>query len=338
VPDSSVVPASRNGSRQWLTVLAATALAVCLSAWWAGSASADQVPFHSDLNHGIVKLGPVQANMLDDTTGPVTLDGTLDDATGDFTVPVDGITLPPTNFTYSFPGIGDIPVKLTYTPNGPITGNFDQATGALEADMSVDTLLNAFGTAVVCDFNPIPLHFSTAATLPFMAVPFASGLEGPGAVAADWTELPDPTFDPNSQLSAQFCPTLGALGVPGGVWLSHDIASPPKPAKLDKVAVEPKSKTVKYLGSASFTFSVGNSGDFDANDVELCVDVPKQLRLVGDECRSVGTLAPDGNASEKFKVKAKRSAAGRLLNLKFTASGTDLAKRTATATLKVKKN
>jgi uncharacterized repeat protein (TIGR01451 family) len=315
----------------------ATAAALALAALGAGSASAAEVPFNSTLDHGLVKLGLITEPMLDETTGPVTLSGTMDDTTGDFTIPVDGITLPQTSFIYAFPGIGDVPVVLTYNPNGPITGNFDAATGALEADLSTETQLNAFGTVVECHFNPIDLHFSTSASKPFPAQPFTEGIDGPGSIAADWTVLPEATYDPNSQFSAQFCPILAGLGAPGGVWLSNGIEQPPLPAKLDPAKVDPATKKVKYRGSATFTVSSKNSGGSDAQNAEVCAAVPKQLTVVGDECHALGTLAPDAAVSEQFTIKAKRGAGGKTLDVKFTVQASGIAKKNVTAKMTVKK-
>jgi hypothetical protein len=82
---------------------------------------------------------------------------------------------------------------------------------------------------------------------------------------------------------------------------------------------------------------VENVGEAEASEVEVCAKAPKRLvRIEGNDCRQLGSLAPDASEQEKFTLKPTRKAEGKKVDIKFTAKAGNAPKATATATLKVK--
>jgi PKD repeat protein/glucose/arabinose dehydrogenase/type 1 glutamine amidotransferase len=103
------------------------------------------------------------------------------------------------------------------------------------------------------------------------------------------------------------------------------------------LTTEPKRQTVKPGKDASFRAVVENVGEAEASEVEVCAKAPKRLvRIEGNDCRQLGSLAPEASEKEKFTLKPTRKARGEKIDIKFTASAENAPKATATATLKVK--
>ena len=104
------------------------------------------------------------------------------------------------------------------------------------------------------------------------------------------------------------------------------------------LAVSPKRKTVKAGQSATFRATVRNAGDGPTGKVRVCVNAPKaKVRIAGKACFNRGALEPASRAQAKFKVKPKRSARGKRVELRFSASSPPVAAERATATLKVRR-
>lgn len=107
-------------------------------------------------------------------------------------------------------------------------------------------------------------------------------------------------------------------------------------AKFGPLSVKPKNKTVKAGKKATFTAKIKNVGDAAAANVKICVKAPKKLVSV-KKCQTIGSIAAGATGSAKFKVTVKKSAKkGKKATLKFKATGTDLAAKSATAKVKVK--
>jgi hypothetical protein len=105
------------------------------------------------------------------------------------------------------------------------------------------------------------------------------------------------------------------------------------------LTTNPKRDTVKPGKDASFRAVVENVGEAEAGDVEVCAKAPKRLvKIEGNDCRGLGSLAPDASEQEKFTLKPTRSARGKKIDIKFTATAENAPKATATARLKVKKS
>jgi plastocyanin len=102
--------------------------------------------------------------------------------------------------------------------------------------------------------------------------------------------------------------------------------------------VSPRKRSAKVGKEASFRTTALNSGEADASDVEVCVKAPsRKVRVVGPDCETADTLAPDEELDSRFELKPKRSARGDKVKITFTATAAGLSKEKETATLKVKR-
>ena len=340
-----------------LAVLGAAALAaLAISGALARDAQAQTEPFSFELNHGLIDIGFIGGiSFLNDVTGPATFQGgEIDPATGDFTIPQEGIFLPPNTQTFPF-GQFNLILQISMLPNGPLTGHIDTATGEVTSDVSINTHVDVFFPQEepdppvqvgACDITPVQLEFSTSGSNPYQGVPFSEGFDGPGAVVAAWPDLPTPVPVPPLETDPfDACQIMeGFVDGAGGVWLSHDIESPPippAPAALT-VSATPAQTSVKPGAAATFQVRARNSGDLVAPGVELCARVPSALRVNGTAgggqvCENAGDLDPGPAATESFRVKTTRKSAGKTYTLRFTARGTGVRAVTDFATLKVKK-
>jgi hypothetical protein len=343
----------RIGSR--LVGLGVAALAVfAITGALARDAEA-QEPFSFELNHGLIDIGILNGiSFLNETTGPATFEnGTIDPATGEFTIPADGIFLPPNSQTFPFPGApgGVVILELSMTPTTDLTGTFDSATGDVDTAVTITSRVDVFIPADpepfqvgACEMSPIPLAFSTSGTNPYLGVPFTEGVDGPGAVVAAWSAMPVPVpVPPLEDDPFGVCNIVaGFVEGPGGVWLSHDIASPPIPPLPPELTItaRPRREVVKPGRSARFEVRSRNVGELVAEGVELCARVPNALRVNakrGQVCEQAGDLQPGPAITHSFRVRTTRKSAGKTYNLRFTARGTGVSPSTALATLKVKR-
>jgi len=111
---------------------------------------------------------------------------------------------------------------------------------------------------------------------------------------------------------------------------------PDKKPAFGQLTIKPKNKAVKRGKKATLTASISNTGDAAADGVKICVTAPKKLVSV-KKCANVGSVAAGASKSVKFKVTVKKKAKkGKKATLKFTATGNGLAKKTASAKVKVK--
>ncbi len=90
-----------------------------------------------------------------------------------------------------------------------------------------DPPLNLFAR---CRISDVPVSFSTGGAMDwvhFKGQPSTDGLDGNGAVATFWDDLPGPTVENRDAEAATNCEGLGDLiHWEGGMWLSHGIAEP----------------------------------------------------------------------------------------------------------------
>jgi hypothetical protein len=115
---------------------------------------------------------------------------------------------------------------------GPITGSFDQATGALTGTGTAGGTLTSEGSTCIISTTPAPLTLSTAGnsggTGPRSGTPFTSGLTGAGAVAGQWTDMHATPVGPGDNT---VCDTVDdRIGGPGGIWLYQEGDTEPPPA------------------------------------------------------------------------------------------------------------
>jgi hypothetical protein len=283
-------------------------------------------PFHVEFNAGTLQLGTQDPLGFLSDEEPATLDGTIDTATGDFTVPAGQVDIPPASTTTP------VPAEISSDAADDVTGNFDEATGQLDIDMVIDSTTVVFPGApneVTCHFDDFEWDLSTENTTPFEGRRFTEGLDGDGAVDASWADIP-----PVRDGDPAFCGTVRGLAMgPGGVILEHLAGT----GALD-ASVKPKNTKIKQGRTKTFTLTVENTGDADATGVQACVKAPKKaFKVKGGKCKNLATLAPDASKKAKFKVQAKKKAKPKKYTLKFTAKSPDATNATASAKVKVQK-
>jgi len=104
-----------------------------------------------------------------------------------------------------------------------------------------------------------------------------------------------------------------------------------------RLNVQPKRASVKVGKQATFRASVRNTGDVAADEVEVCAAAPRKLAsIVGRDCVGYASIAEGESETARFKVKAKRKAAGKKVTLRFTVRAANADRESARATLKVK--
>jgi len=351
----------RSGSR--LRTWCAIGLVACAGSG-ATAAQAQADPFELTVNHAVIDLGALKGlEILDNVTGDAHFSGTIEG--NQVTIPADGLSIPPKSIT------DPVPVTIQIKANDALTGTFDATTGAL----SLNANLRAETTgSATCTITPIVLTLSTAATSPYLGVPFAGGLNGPGAIVAPWSTLP-------KSVGGGFCDVLGQLSAgPGGLWLSHDIATPDVyvppndggggggggtgggggggtgggggggtgggggggtgggggggATKAAKLSAKVGAVSVKAGKTATFTVKLKNTGDAASKKVKVCVSGAKGLKA--SACSTVSTLAAGASKSVKLKVKTAKRNKGHTYSLKFKATSSGLDTKSATAKLKVR--
>jgi glucose/arabinose dehydrogenase/PKD repeat protein len=99
-----------------------------------------------------------------------------------------------------------------------------------------------------------------------------------------------------------------------------------------RMVVGPRSKRVRLR------FRVANTGEAAASNVRVCVKVPKRrLKVIGNRCQTVRSLAAGAAVTRTFQVRPKRAARGKRTRIRFTAAGTGVARSSAVVTLRVRK-
>lgn len=184
------------------------AVAVLLTPAFAAQAA----PVHMDITEAVLDLGtltgvPAISSELGDP--PATFDGELD---GDeLTVPKDGFYFPPKDAEVQ-PGIN---ATIKMFANEDFTGTYDAATGRLDLNVDLKATVEILGSN--CVISPLKLSMSTENGKPYLGVPFAGGLDQPGALSARWAGLPPVT-------GGGMCGVVaGLIAGPGGIWMAQDI-------------------------------------------------------------------------------------------------------------------
>jgi hypothetical protein len=221
----------RRGRLAIVGALAATAVMVI----GVGSAQATSRTFSAQYDNANLNIGPA-FDILTPTTPPTddaTMMGTVDDVTGNFTVPMANFVFPP----FSGPVLGGaatVGVQLTALQD--ITGNVNQATGAVTTNATnyealVDVQIGS--TTNHCKIDT-PFSFSTAADYP---APFkGDAFDAPinlasepvsalnhGAIVTTWPSLTANPVTPGTD----DCTLLQSLvGGRGGLWIANGLADP----------------------------------------------------------------------------------------------------------------
>lgn len=333
------------------------AVAAWLLLLFALPAAGSAAPFNLQIDNALLDLGSVKAiKAIEPGDPPASLTGTV--SGGKVTIPKSGFRYPPKTGEIT----GGIDGTVEMSANREITGRFEPATGALTLAMDLKvkvTLHLPSGPAAVCVINPVKGSFSTAYGDPYLGVPFAAGLTGPGALAGHWEDLPAPT-------GSAICQIVGQLTKdPGGLWLAYGSAEPQKCADNPahpgcdgsnpcangpssaccarqpafapcregsaranlSLRVSPRTRRVRPGRTAVFTVKVKNAGG-KATGARVCAAVPRR------KAKPIGCLklaVPAGKTLvRKVRVKLKPKARGKLrVRFKLTAPG--LPTRSATA-------
>jgi uncharacterized repeat protein (TIGR01451 family) len=277
-------------------LLAMVGMLFALLAIGANTAKAEPVGYQFD--RGIINLGGEEGTWaklidpdLDPPDPPATLaadvagDGALTAAAEDFNFPVKRIE----NLDVTEAGQGvlffvDATVKIT--AEGPITGNFDTATGASNVTIPADVLITVYNhgspsSIARCRIDGFDLELNT--TAPTMSDPgapadpptperpaadyaasaFDPADEGKGAMIASWAGLPA-SENEGGALGGAICTENGLdslLGGPGGAWLDGAASGtikpvdPPPPVVAPKITGTPSASTDST--TASFTYAEG---------------------------------------------------------------------------------
>ncbi|MCB0864704.1 MAG: hypothetical protein KDB58_03225 [Solirubrobacterales bacterium] len=316
------VSSNRRGGR----AVAVTIVAL-IASLGIGSASAQADPFDLTLEYGRAEFGGLRNVDLSNTSDPYTLSGTL---TGDsVNVPTGGVNFPQRQIT------SPVSATIDLAANQPVTGTYTAATGAMSLNFNLKATLNSALTGT-CTIDPIVFTATTSASDPFFGTPFTSGLSGPGGIVGNWASLPAATGGPGSN-----CGVLATASGAGGIWLAHQIATPPtRPyvpptAASLALALDAAKSKLKPGKTVKLESEVSNSGESEAAGVEVCLKTPKGLKAQGDKCASVGDIPGGGSATASFKVKASKKAKGKY-SIKATASGFSLADASDAVKVKVK--
>jgi hypothetical protein len=340
--------------RTWCAV----GLVACVASG-AAAAQAQADPFELTVNHAIIDLGALKGlEILDATTGDAHFSGTIEG--NQVTIPAAGLSIPPKSIT------DPVAVTIQIKANDALTGTFDAATGALtlNANLRAETTGSA-----TCTINPIVLTLSTTGTKPYIGVPFTAGLSGQGAIVAPWATLP-------KSLGGGFCDVLGQLSSgPGGLWLSHDIASPPadpcsatpKPAGCTTTTTTTPTTTTPTTTTTTTNTTTNTTPDDKKAKLSVKVVVPAKVKagktatftvklknagtaasnkvkvcvsgakgLKANACATAAALKVGASKSLTLKVKTSKKNKGHTYSLKFKATSSGLDTQSATAKLKVR--
>jgi hypothetical protein len=288
----------------------AVAVAVTTEAAPAGSH-----PWGQHFNRGELRLGPSQPLKL----GGARFDrGTINPATGEFTVPAEHAHLP----TWFLSAQCCPWTTLDSTARGPVTGSFHLSSGRL--DMTVPVRL----VFAECDFNGCPVSCEFKDRWQLSTENGIAGLrgarfvyghnDGAGAVVTSWNDLPA-----RSKGDAAYCDSIRSLyGGPGALRLAQHL-------DFD-LSVRPEKRTVEQGEWTSFTTVAKNASGDTITGVRVCVRRKTGIRLEArppqesgtQGCGPTGDLAPGEAMKTKFFAKAW-NAKPRLYRLKFIASSTE---------------
>jgi hypothetical protein len=338
----------RKGSRSRRIGVAALSAVVALAA---GAAGAQAKVLKLNFTDGRINLGDQKGlHMIDPAVPdpPATLFAPYNTTTGAFTAPPAGVNIPTKTFENLDTGVIPVDAVATFAGLGQVVGNYNSATGVLNTQtLNVTAKISIYPagqggdeTALIsrCRISPVPLPLDSSGQIvddsdPGSPINYdAAPFDPPGgAGVATWADLPASVFEAGA---TNLCSNVDDLvGGPGGIWLAGTAAIIDDPAL--GITVAPKRKGTRPGKKATFNARVANSGQAPANGVQICVKAPKKLK--GPRCQSVGTLNGGASATRAFKLKPKRSAAGKRFTLTFTASADNAGSKSTTAKLRVRR-
>lgn len=342
-----------------------------------GQASANQ-PFRIDFDDNEIAIGPVGNLPLEEITSDASIEGTVD--------PQGRVTIPKAKFKLPVLGI-DQPVKVRgyMGIEDDATGTWDPTTGRLEIQAKAglwlsinisETLQALQGAGVTipnlgplqfiigsigdltCGFSPMDVTFTTESTDLGSGQRFARGLNGPGALTVNWSQL-GPFAGKTKLLFLDVCTTIrgfaptlisGLVGnsIPGLDIGGFDIAGLLE--NLDNVDLGPSSLTISRTvdqsipaslalppGPGTFRAKAGrtvkvpvrvtNPGEGPATGVNICPRLPKSSRT-GGRCVRVGVVPPGETVTRALLLKPASSPPRR------SGKGSKRASRTSARTVR----
>jgi hypothetical protein len=282
------------------------------------SAAAQTVSVPLSFNHAVLTAGSFKdVALISPSTQPITATAEFDTSTGAFTISPADLSFPAYSFTTPVPG------TLQVSLNGPASGQFNPATGALTmtADYIASINLTGIGTCMA-DTGSQTYSTSNSNVYPGVAFPAtATGpATGPGAFTGGWSTI---------QTSGSACTLVsGDIAGPGGLWISKNVSPP-------ALSISARSKASGTVGkTATISVTVSDTGNVAATDVSVCTAAPSSVHVTGKKCTKIASLT--GGAKKTIKVKLKGAKAGKF-TVKFTASASGLTNVQRKVALKLKK-
>ena len=322
-------------------------------------------PFRIAFDENEIRIGPIGGLPVGQIDGSSSIEGTVD--------PQGRVTIPKGGFRLPVLGI-DEPVKVRgfMGIEEAATGEWDPATGKLEINakaglwLSIDVaatlgalqglgvdlgglgalgpIIGALAGDLTCGFSPMDVTFTTETTSLGSGQRFTRGLDGPGALTAEWSKLGRfagktkvfgfidacsalRTFAPSliSGLAGSAIPgfDLGGIDIagllnnldnldlgPSALTISRTTdesgpVGPPEPARL---AVSAARTTVRARAGKPVRIPVRitNSGDLPASGVTVCPRMSKGSRTRG-KCVEVGTIGPARTVTPSLTLTPQRS-------------------------------
>ena len=359
-----------------------------------GQAGAAQ-PFQIAFDENEIELGPIGNLPIGQIDQGASIEGTVDSQgnvsipKGKFTLPVLGLDEP-------------IEVRGYMGIEEDATGTWDAKTGRLEIQakaglwLSIDiaatiqalqgagvnlgslgplvSIIGALGD-LTCGFSPMDVTFTTETTPLGSGQRFSKGLNGPGALTAQWSEL-GPFAGKTRVLFLDVCTTIRGLAptllsglvgnaIPGLDLGGLDIAGLLQ--NLDNVDLGPSALTItrtvdestppdlELLASRKVITAragrttripvrVTNTGESPATGVTLCPRLSRSTGITA-RCIQVGTVGPASTVTRQLAIVPRRSTRARsnkgggskVRSVRFSvvASGPGLVARSQGFTVKV---
>ena len=339
----------------------------------AGSARAADQPFTIQFDQSAIDVGLLGALPIDELSGPSSIEGTIDDA-GNIKIPQGKFKMPVIDVGQLLGGLGlPIDIKGFMGIEQAATGTFDRSTGQMEIQTKaglwitvnpqqlldlvpgireslgqLSNLTGLLGNELTCGFSPMDVTFTTESTSLGTGQRFTKGLQGPGALSGEWSQLGPFAgktriliFDVCSLIRSQL-PTLisslgGGAGIdlgglpiadlldgidelnlgPSGLTITRtvDESTVLTPAAL-KMKIGPKRKLVRPGKAASFRAIITNKGGTAARGVKVCAVAPKR-KVRGGGCRALGNIGPGKAKAARFRLKLTPGKRNRSVKVKF---------------------
>ncbi|MEX1220245.1 MAG: hypothetical protein WEB05_07640 [Solirubrobacterales bacterium] len=364
--------------------------ALLLALFASSPASAAEEPFTLEFNGSSIESELLSSFDAEGLSGPSSIEGTIDDA-GRIKIPKGKFKLPVLDVSaIAQPLVGiDLPVEIEgyMGIEQAATGTFDSETGEMEIQtkaglwVSINTqqllgslggfgvelppqlslIISALGQNLTCGFSPMNVTFTTESTSLSQGQRFTRGLDGPGALTSEWSQL-GPFAGKNKILGfIDACTAIQSLlpglisgiggGAVGGLDLGSllesldevdlgptgltitrvvDLLPEPKTGARLTMAVASEQSGSRSAGVRSFKVTVRNLGETAASGTRVCATAPRRA-VRGVRCIALGRIGPGTSKKAAFRLSLSRSAPRSAYKVTFrmSASGERTSVRTA---------